>query len=214
MPTCPARARRRCEDHARGDEDREEQLASVATDKRRQKVGHHGGSDTHTLHWCAPLKLWVLFQKLDNRYWNAFGIQRPDPEKSLQITVEVNPPLEGIERKMGGAFARDPRQATSTSFTAGASAGGRRASVRNSSGAASAGGCRCESPTATNPAASSSSGGWERRSFRVTSRASCTKWDESRLRRARDERARPQWVECGAGTPDDVACYGFASAST
>ena len=86
----------------------QEQLASVATDKRRQKVGHHGGSDTHTLHWSAPLKLWVLFQKLDNRYWNAFGIMRPDPDKSLQITVEVNPPLEGIERKMGGAFARDP----------------------------------------------------------------------------------------------------------
>jgi hypothetical protein len=86
-----------------------EQLVAVASDKRRQKIGFHGGSDVYAIHWCPRLKIWVLFEKLDNRYWNSFGISRPDPEKSLQITVEVNPPLEGIDRKMGGAFARDPQ---------------------------------------------------------------------------------------------------------
>ncbi len=84
------------------------QLLEVATERRRQKIGFHGGSDVYTIHWCAVLKMWVLFQELDNRYWNCFGIARPDPEKSLQITVEVNPPLEGMDRKVGGAFARDP----------------------------------------------------------------------------------------------------------
>jgi hypothetical protein len=85
-----------------------EQLLEVATERRRQKIGFHGGSGMYTIHWCPALKMWALFEKLDNRFWNGFGIARPDPEKSLQITVEVNPPLEGIERKMGGAFARDP----------------------------------------------------------------------------------------------------------
>jgi hypothetical protein len=84
------------------------QLLEVATERRRQKIGFHGGSDAYTIHWCVPLKMWVLFQELENRYWNCFGIARPDPEKSLQITVEVNPPLEGMDRKVGGAFARDP----------------------------------------------------------------------------------------------------------
>jgi hypothetical protein len=84
------------------------QLLEVATERRRQKIGFHGGSDTYTIHWSAPLKMWVLFQELDSRYWNCFGITRPDPAKSLQITVEVNPPLEGLDRKVGGAFARDP----------------------------------------------------------------------------------------------------------
>ncbi len=88
--------------------DVQDQLAGVAAGKRQQKVGYHGGSGIYTIHWSPPLKMWALFKKLDNRYWNAFGISRPDPARSLQITVEVNPPLEGVDRKMGGAFARDP----------------------------------------------------------------------------------------------------------
>jgi hypothetical protein len=85
-----------------------EQLLAVATHRRRQKIGFHGGSETYTIHWCPPLKMWVLFNELDNRYWNSFGVARPDPDRALQITVEVNPPLEGMDRKVGGAFARDP----------------------------------------------------------------------------------------------------------
>ncbi len=85
-----------------------EQLLEVATERRRQKIGFHGGSGVYTIHWCPALKMWALFEKLDNRFWNSFGVSRPDPEKSLQITVEVNPPLEGIDRKVGGAFASDP----------------------------------------------------------------------------------------------------------
>lgn len=85
-----------------------EQLMSAATEKRRQAVGFQGGNFTTTIHWAAPLKMWSLFQKLDNRYWNCFGTMRPDKDKALPIVVEVNPPLEGINRQMGGAFARDP----------------------------------------------------------------------------------------------------------
>mgnify|MGYP003487986757 CR=1 FL=1 len=84
------------------------QLLDVTTVRRRQRIGFHGGSDTFTIHWCPALKMWVLFQDLDNRFWNCFGITRPDPNKSAQITVQVNPPFEGLDRKVGGAFARDP----------------------------------------------------------------------------------------------------------
>lgn len=84
-----------------------EQLTATATSKTRQTVGFHGGSVTETVHWSSPLGVWSLFKKLENRYWNCFGVQRPDAGKSLQITVEVNPPLEGLDRKMGGAVARE-----------------------------------------------------------------------------------------------------------
>ena len=102
----------------------------------------HDQLGTYTLHWCSPLKLWVFFQKLDNRYWNPFGVTRPDPEKSLQITVEVSSPLEGIERKMGGASRETQARAPCSSYTAAASAADRRASGRSCSGAGSAAACR------------------------------------------------------------------------
>lgn len=85
-----------------------DQLTSVATESRRQTVGFPGGNLTATIHWVAPLKMWSLFQRRDNRYWNCFGTARPDKDKALPITVEVNPPLEGVNRQIGGAFGRDP----------------------------------------------------------------------------------------------------------
>ncbi len=85
-----------------------EELVSVAGPSRQQKIGYHGGSGTFPIHWCAALKMWALLGKAENRYWNCFGVARPDPEKALQITVQVNPPFAGIDRKTGGAFARDP----------------------------------------------------------------------------------------------------------
>lgn len=85
-----------------------EQLMDAATTKARATVGYQGGSATETVHWSTPLGVWSLFKKLDNRHWNCFGVERPNSVKSLQITVEVNPPLDGIDRKMGGAIAREP----------------------------------------------------------------------------------------------------------
>ena len=86
----------------------QEQLKSVATERRKQTVGFPGGNVTKTIHWSATLGMWALFDTAENRYWNAFGVARPDKDRSLPITVEVNPPLDGLNRKMGGAFGRDP----------------------------------------------------------------------------------------------------------
>jgi hypothetical protein len=86
-----------------------QQLMEAGMRERQQKIGFHGGSDIYTIYWSPSLKLWALFQELDNRYWNAFGTSRPNFEKAIQITVEVNPPRTGVNRRMGGAFARDPK---------------------------------------------------------------------------------------------------------
>jgi hypothetical protein len=39
--------------------------------------------------------------------WNTFGIQKPRPGKGLPITVEINPPLEGINPYLAGVYLED-----------------------------------------------------------------------------------------------------------
>jgi hypothetical protein len=42
-----------------------------------------------------------------NRYWITFGVDDPKSKGILPITVEVNPPLEGVNRQCAGFFAED-----------------------------------------------------------------------------------------------------------
>jgi 5-methylcytosine-specific restriction enzyme A len=42
-----------------------------------------------------------------HRFWNCFGIGNPAEQHMLTITVEINPPHEGEDRRVAGLFARD-----------------------------------------------------------------------------------------------------------
>jgi hypothetical protein len=72
-------------------------------------VGYKGASELAQLLWHADLRLWVLLQpeRLDTRYWCAFGTDDPYPASMLSITCEINPPKEGIDRRCAGLFVRD-----------------------------------------------------------------------------------------------------------
>jgi hypothetical protein len=83
-------------------------FAKAATMSTSHAIGFHGGTVSPKVHWVAPLGLWAFFEKLENRFWNAFGLERPNGEGSLSITVEINQPFAGVDRKVGGAFAKDP----------------------------------------------------------------------------------------------------------
>lgn len=51
---------------------------------------------------------WVAIQKLENRYWNAFGLweeSAPTPDFAHSIVCEINIPYEGINQRIAGAFA-------------------------------------------------------------------------------------------------------------
>jgi hypothetical protein len=42
-----------------------------------------------------------------HRFWNCFGIENPVERQMLNITVEINPPHEGENRRLAGMFIRD-----------------------------------------------------------------------------------------------------------
>ncbi len=72
-------------------------------------VGHQGGGGRYDVYWHGSQKTWGLFQRREDlgRFWNCFGINDPSEKSSLTITVEMNPPLAGVNRHCAGAFLRD-----------------------------------------------------------------------------------------------------------
>ncbi len=82
-------------------------VASIATKEGRMSLGFHGGEAKAMVYWCEPLNLWAGFEKIENRYWNSFGTDDPFLTSTINITVEMNPPLSGTNRRIAGAFAKD-----------------------------------------------------------------------------------------------------------
>jgi hypothetical protein len=72
------------------------------------KLGHQGASFPAKVLWSKKLGIWKFSRTIkDTRYWNAFGVGKPQESSILSITAEINFPWAGIDRKTGGAFARD-----------------------------------------------------------------------------------------------------------
>jgi hypothetical protein len=73
------------------------------------KVGYKGDSEKLRISWSSKLGIWWGFYKVENRFWNAFGTEKPiwNAKTSHSIICEINPPFEGINRRMSGVFAKD-----------------------------------------------------------------------------------------------------------
>jgi hypothetical protein len=75
----------------------------------RRAVGWQGGGGHYNMYVRMDVGLWGLFEPLDNRYWCCYGLaEHLEQQSSLSIVVEVNPPLEGTNRRCAGIFLRDP----------------------------------------------------------------------------------------------------------
>ena len=61
----------------------------------------------------ANNRIWFAHESLENkgipRYWNALGRGRPVLRRSNNITVEVNPAIHGVNRRVAGLFAVDDK---------------------------------------------------------------------------------------------------------
>jgi hypothetical protein len=77
-------------------------------EKIKVRLGHQGASFGAKVSWSKKLGIWIFSQATkDVRYWNVFGIGKPQASGHLPITAEINFPWAGIDRKTGAAFAQD-----------------------------------------------------------------------------------------------------------
>ncbi len=83
-------------------------LKAFADDRVQVRIGHMGESFQGKVFCATNLGIWFIPRKQDgNRYWNAFGVGRPLRDTHVFSTCEINFPLRGLDRRIGGAFARD-----------------------------------------------------------------------------------------------------------
>lgn len=71
-------------------------------------LGYRGGSAELPVYWMKDHKFWCYpgWGTQPHRCWIAFGIENPD-QRYLTITLEMNPPHEGENRRTGGVFLTD-----------------------------------------------------------------------------------------------------------
>ena len=76
-------------------------------------LGWPSGSGNFLALWHEDARLWAVLEPRPPiaehrpRFWFSFGVERPTGKAMLSITVEVNPPHNGVDRRVGGAFLKD-----------------------------------------------------------------------------------------------------------
>lgn len=79
-------------------------LMSVSNQVINCNVGYMGGSLDADVIWLEDYGIWYYPRVLENKYWNAFEISKPNVGKSVSITGEINFPLIGINRSINSVF--------------------------------------------------------------------------------------------------------------
>jgi hypothetical protein len=84
------------------------EVLKAFADGKFVRIGHMGESFEGKVFCATNLGIWFIPRKqTGNRYWNAFGVGRPSRDAHVFSTCEINFPLQGLDRRIGGAFARD-----------------------------------------------------------------------------------------------------------
>lgn len=86
-----------------------EKLAKKADKKGEISVGYQGGNQICDASWNKDLGIWWVNEPISNRFWNGFGTEelRWNSSHSHTLDCEINPPFEGINRRISGVFAKD-----------------------------------------------------------------------------------------------------------
>jgi len=78
----------------------------------RANLGFRGENLDVRVLWMEDLGIWLAPSVISgSRYWNAFGTKSPHGG-SVPITCEVNLPLQGIDRRIGGIAVADEQGRT------------------------------------------------------------------------------------------------------
>lgn len=80
----------------------------LVDDKLQVHLGHPGGAFKANVFWSNRLGIWIFHQKVSQtRCGHAFGVGKPTGTSTVPITCEINFPARGVDRRMGGALAKD-----------------------------------------------------------------------------------------------------------
>ncbi len=83
-------------------------LRMFASERISVRLGHPGASERMKVFWSERLGIWFFSRKIaGSRYWNGFGTGRPETGASVAVACEVNFPINGYDRRIGGVFVRD-----------------------------------------------------------------------------------------------------------
>lgn len=86
----------------------EKNLSAHFSKKLQVRIGFHGrtgGGESDVL-WNNKNGIYVKFQDMGTRYWNAFGYLTDPANKNVGIVTEINFQYEGINRAVAGAFLK------------------------------------------------------------------------------------------------------------
>ena len=87
-------------------------------------VGFRGGQDN--LPVFSNNRIWFAYKPLEKRHWNAFGSGPLAHQRSNSVTVEVNPAIHGVDRRVAGLFAVDKETKHTVLLHRGKIGGGRK----------------------------------------------------------------------------------------
>lgn len=63
--------------------------------------------------WHSDERIWTLLRPeprsagREGYFWCGYGLQNPENNNTLDIDLEINPPHEGLNSRLGGMFAKD-----------------------------------------------------------------------------------------------------------
>lgn len=88
----------------------EDSLKTSLPHQERMVIGHPGGNFENEVYYDDNLWFATQILKEDEvqvpRYWNGFGTGKREGGHQI-ITVEINPPIEGLTKRVSGLFAKD-----------------------------------------------------------------------------------------------------------
>lgn len=86
------------------------QILALGAVPRPTTIGWLGGYEKTNVLWHPDAGMWVLNEpeRLENRYWIAYGLDDPQPSGLHSISCEINIPRCGVNRRVAATFASDP----------------------------------------------------------------------------------------------------------
>jgi hypothetical protein len=74
----------------------------------RKNIGWPSGNANLTVHWQPKHRFWAMLRAgKENHHWCGYGLDDPKGNRSLEFTVQINPPRTLATHRPAGAFLRD-----------------------------------------------------------------------------------------------------------